>query len=69
MALTSLPLDTDDFYTIDALDTLLFDRIGEHFSLAGLVYRYFSTYQKTPAEIRQMEAEWLAEKRQKWLKQ
>jgi hypothetical protein len=69
MVLTSLPLDTDDFYTIDALDRLLFDRIGEHFSLEGSVYRYLSTYQKTPAEVRQMEAEWLAEKREKWLKQ
>ena len=69
MALTSLPLDTDDFYTIDALDTLLFDRIGEHFSLEGSVYRYLSPYQKTPDEIRQMEAEWLAERREKWLKQ
>ena len=69
MALASLPLDADDFYTIDALDALLFDRIGEHFSLAGSVYRYFSTYQKTPAEVRQMEAQWLAEKREKWLKQ
>ena len=62
MALTSLPLDTDEFYPIDALDTLLFDRIGEHFSLEGSVHRYLSTYQRTPAEIRQMEAEWLAEK-------
>ena len=69
MALTSLPLDTDDFYRIDALDELLFDRIGEHFSLEGAVHRYLNTYQKTPAEIRQMEAAWLAEKREKWLKQ
>jgi hypothetical protein len=69
MALTSLPLDTDEFYAIDTLDTLLFDRIGEHFSLEGSVHRYISTYQKTPDEIRQMEAQWLAEKREKWLKQ
>ena len=68
MALSSLPVESDKFYTIDAFDEALFARIGENFSVEGKVYKFLSTYGKSAAEIREMEAQWLAEKRAKWLK-
>ncbi len=67
MALRSLPLDNDDFYTIDDFDQLLFDRIGDIFSLRWVADRYLHTYGKTAAEIRKMEEEKQAERRKKWL--
>lgn len=33
MALASLPVDSDNFYTIDAFDKALFPRIGEQFAV------------------------------------
>ena len=68
MALSSLPVESDKFYTIDAFDEALFARIGENFSVEGKVYKFLSTYGKSAAEIREIEAQWLAEKRAKWLK-
>jgi hypothetical protein len=69
ITLASLPFDDDHFYTVDEFDRLLYVRIGEHFTLRGSVQKYLQTYRETPAEIRQMEAEWQVERREAWLKQ
>lgn len=69
ITLAALPFDADHFYSVDEFDRLLYTRIGESFSLTGNVRKYLQIYRKTPAEIRQMEAEWQVERREAWLKQ
>ncbi len=68
MLLTALPTENNDFYVIDDLDSILFARVGSYFSLtyaAQLPYKY----NKTAAEIHQMEQEWRTKLRTKWLQQ
>ena len=66
-ALSSLPFDEEAFYTVDAFEHALFQRIGEHFSVRGSVDRYLYTYGKTPAEVKQIEADRRLKRREKWL--
>lgn len=66
--LASLPIDGTTFYAVDDLDNLLFERIGEHFSLSHLPNRPY-TYNKNAAEARQLEKEWREKLRANWIKQ
>ena len=68
MVLTGVPDAGDAFFSIDALDTALFERIGEYFSLRSSVNPsppYM--YNKTPSEQQQMMQEWRHKLREAWL--
>jgi hypothetical protein len=68
LALTSLPVNAEDFFAIDDLDEALYNRVGDHFSLSSRASYRPSYFNKTPEEKRQAEAERLAKLRQDWLK-
>ncbi|MBI3978359.1 MAG: helicase-associated domain-containing protein [Chloroflexi bacterium] len=66
MALAALPVESDGFFAVDALDQGLFERIGEYFSMGYLPHRPFA-YNQTPEQVRQAEAQWRAKLREAWL--
>ena len=65
VALSSLPLHSDGFVTLDALSDALFERVGEHFSIDNLIYNT-PRWQETPAQARERERAWRAELRRQW---
>ena len=68
IVLTGLPDAGDAFFSLDALDAALFERIGEYFDLrsSGSPYPPYM-YNKTPAEQQQMVQEWRQKLREEWL--
>lgn len=66
--LAALPMVGHEFYAVDHLDQILFDRIGPYFSLTYVRDRPY-TYNKSSAEIRKIEEEWRTTLRTNWLKQ
>jgi hypothetical protein len=66
IALTALPTQGAGFFAVDDLDRALFERIGEHFSLAYLHPQPYS-YGKTPEQVRQELLAWQTQMRQDWL--
>jgi len=68
MVLTGLPDAEDAFFSLDALDAALFERIGEYFELRSSSSPYPPyMYNKTPAEQQQMVQEWRQKLREAWL--
>ncbi len=68
LALTSLPVDGEDFFAIDDLDEALYQRIGDHFSLSSRASIRPIYFNKTPEEKCKAEAERQVKVRQDWLK-
>jgi hypothetical protein len=66
IALTALPTQGAGFFAVDDLDRALFERIGEHFSLAYLRPQPYG-YGKTPEQVRQELLAWQTQMRQDWL--
>ncbi|HEU5098400.1 MAG TPA: hypothetical protein VFU22_05245, partial [Roseiflexaceae bacterium] len=66
VALAALPADQTAFLPIDELDRVLFERLGEHFSLSFLSQPPYP-YQKTPEQIKREREAWHLKLRQEWL--
>lgn len=68
LVLKSIPVETEAFWTIDELDRVLYDRVGQYFSLGnGSRFRPMS-YGKTAELEREIEAQLRQKQRQEWLK-
>ena len=69
MTLSALPVDPGAFFSMQAFDQALFDRIGEDFSLDYLPQRPFLLHSRTDKEREQELAAWRARLRASWLKE
>ncbi len=69
LALSSLPLDPDAFFSFDDFEQALYNRIGEDFALDYPPRRPYYFRSTTPEQQRQELANWQEKTRDDWLKQ
>lgn len=70
MLLAALPDGGETFFSINALDAAMFERIGEYFDLRGYAApQPLWVYGKSPEEERQIVEEWRQKLRDRWLTQ
>ncbi len=68
LVLKSLPVESDNFWTLDELDRILYDRIGRYFSLHGGSRYRFTSVGKNPEQDHKQKAQLEQKQRQEWLK-
>ncbi len=68
LVLKSIPVETEAFWTIDELDQVLYDRIGQYFSLGHGSRFQLMSYGKNTEQEREIEAQLVQKQRQEWLK-